>query len=258
MKRLIAVGAIALVSSALLARVHPFGDAGLYGAGTAPMEHAAMPSEVRAVLTAKCADCHSMRSEAPVYGRFAPVSWLLERDIVEGRKAMNLSHWDAYSAAEQQAFAAKMVQKTRSGEMPVAQYRLVHWNSSVTDAEVQMLARWAHEMAPADTGAEAGAAGDVERGKEVFDRRCAGCHALDADREGPRLRAVYGRTSGTVPGFAYSQALRKAGLVWNEDTLNRWLSDPDAAVPGNDMDFRVGKAQERGDLIAYLKQTARH
>jgi cytochrome c len=95
--RIVAACAVALLSSLLLARVHPFGDAGLYAArpSTAPiMEHSA-PPRVRELLITKCADCHSTQTHAPIYGRFAPISWLMERDILEGRKHMNLSAWDS-------------------------------------------------------------------------------------------------------------------------------------------------------------------
>ena len=100
---------------AVAGRAHPFGDAGLYAAKAAPiMEHSSVPPEVRATLVAKCADCHSMQTRAPIYGRFAPVSWLMERDILEGRKQMNLSSWDTYSVDQQQILKAKIVQETKS------------------------------------------------------------------------------------------------------------------------------------------------
>src|SRR5215469_14951324 len=95
--RIATVGVIALLSSLLLARVHPFGDAGLYaanGSRTPIMQHSSVPPQVRELLVAKCADCHSTQTHMPFYGRLAPVSWLLERDIIEGLKHMNLSAWD--------------------------------------------------------------------------------------------------------------------------------------------------------------------
>ena len=77
---------------------------------------------------------------------------------------------------------------------------------------------------------------------------------MEQNREGPRLQGVYGRTSGTVPGFGYSAALQQAHIVWNDTSLERWLADPDTLVPGNNMEFHVAKPQERRDLIALLKQ----
>jgi cytochrome c len=92
-----------------------------------------------------------------------------------------------------------------------------------------------------------------DRGKEVFTRRCSGCHAPDLDKEGPRLRGIVGRKAAAVEGFGYSEALKKAAVSWDETTLDKWLSDPDAMVPDTDMAFRLADAAERKEVIAYLK-----
>src|SRR5216683_253892 len=92
--------------------------------------------------------------------------------------------------------------------------------------------------------------------KALFEKRCGGCHALDRDKEGPRLGGVYGRTSGSVDSFQYSEALKKARIVWKQDTLDRWLTDTEKLVPENDMTFHVEKADERSEIIAYLKQNS--
>jgi len=91
-------------------------------------------------------------------------------------------------------------------------------------------------------------------GKEIFEKRCGGCHALDRDKEGPHLRGVYGRAAGTVESFQYSDALKTSGIRWNDETLDRWLADPEKLAPGNDMAFHVEKAEERRAIIDYLKQ----
>ena len=101
-----------------------------------------------------------------------------------------------------------------------------------------------------------GLADSGERGKELFEKRCSGCHALDKDKEGPRLRGVYGRTSGTVPSFKYSDALKAAHITWDATTLDKWLSGPDQFVPDTDMAFQLVKADERAEIIAYLKQVS--
>jgi len=92
------------------------------------------------------------------------------------------------------------------------------------------------------------------RGKDLFEKRCAGCHALDSEKEGPRLRGVYGRTSGTVPSFTYSEALKNAHITWGDASLDKWLIDPEKLVPNNDMAFHVESSEERSAIIAYLKQ----
>jgi cytochrome c len=251
---------VLFTASLLLARVHPFGDAGPYWAKTESatvLDGASLPPDVKATLSAKCADCHSIQSRRPIYGRVAPVSWLVERDIVQGRKAMNLSKWDSYSPDQQQSFKAKIVQATRAGEMPLPQYRLMHWNARISERDMQSLTQWARETPGDDVAQGPVHEGDPARGKETFEKRCTGCHALTTDREGPHLQGVFGRTSGTVPGFSYSDALKNAHIVWDETSLEKWLTDPDVLVPGNNMEFHVPKPQERADLVQFLKETAK-
>jgi len=95
-----------------------------------------------------------------------------------------------------------------------------------------------------------------KRGKELFEKRCGGCHALDRDKEGPRLGGVYGRTAGSIPSFQYSAGVKKSKIVWMDDTLNAWLTNTESVVPDNDMAFRVENPDERREIIAYLKQSS--
>jgi cytochrome c len=264
MRRLLpkAVGCVAaLAASLLLARVHPFGDAGLYAAkpaGPPITSLASIPPEVRAILAAKCAACHSVQISVPLYGRFAPASWLMERDFIRGHEAMNLDQWEAYAPILRQTFAAKIERDAKAREMPPLQYRVVHWNARLTEPEIQTLTGWAHAMARLDAAepGQAAVEGNPLHGRELFEKRCTGCHSLTQNREGPRLQGVYGRISGTAPEFAYSAALKKAHITWNEASLEQWLADPDALIPGNDMDFLVTSSQDRTDLISFLKQSS--
>lgn len=102
----------------------------------------------------------------------------------------------------------------------------------------------------------AAATGDVERGAQVF-RSCAACHSLEPaeHRTGPSLAGIFGRDAGTIPGFTrYSSALEAADVTWTEETLDAWLADPQAMIPGNRMTFPgIGDDQARADLIAYLE-----
>jgi cytochrome c len=95
--------------------------------------------------------------------------------------------------------------------------------------------------------------GDPQRGKELFEKRCGGCHSLEKDKEGPRLGNVFGRKAGTVPTFKYSDSLKSAQVVWDEASLDRWLVDTESVIPDNDMTFHVPKADERADLIQFLR-----
>jgi cytochrome c len=110
---------------------------------------------------------------------------------------------------------------------------------------------------PGTTGDKADAGGgDPNHGRALFDKQCAGCHALTKNHEGPQLQRVYGRAAGGAAGFAYSAALKQAKIVWDENSLDKWLANPDAFVPGNDMDFLVSEARQRRDIIAYLRQAS--
>jgi cytochrome c len=103
------------------------------------------------------------------------------------------------------------------------------------------------------------AAGDPVRGKREF-LRCAICHAAEPNvrKAGPSLATVYGRAAGTVESFTdYSDALRNAGITWTEETLDAWLQDPAAFIPGNTMKVSgIDDAGVRRDIIAYLKELA--
>jgi cytochrome c len=108
--------------------------------------------------------------------------------------------------------------------------------------------------------AMAATAGDPAEGAQVF-RACAACHSLEPGqhRTGPSLADVFGRRAGTAEGFRrYSPALKEADVVWDEATLDPWIADPQAFIPGNRMVFRgLPDAKERADLIAYLAQAER-
>jgi cytochrome c len=98
------------------------------------------------------------------------------------------------------------------------------------------------------------AAGDPKAGEAVYSR-CLGCHALEYNRTGPKHCGLLGRRAGTVPGFDYSPAMKRSKLVWSEKTLERFLADPPATVPGTTMTYAgVPDPKERADLIAYLKR----
>lgn len=239
-----------------LGHLHPFGNPRAEpaeGLGTL-LAGADMPANAKAVLVAKCADCHSSATRWPVYSWIAPGSWLMERDIVEARKKMDLSRWNQMPPETQQVLMAKMVQEVKKGDMPPLQYLALHWDAKISKADVEALSMLGKGAGGSET-ALAGE-GDAARGKVVFEKRCTGCHGLESDREGPRLAGVYGRKAGSVAGFDYSAGLKNLGIMWTDANLERWLSDPDLVVKDNNMSISVPKAEDRRDLIAYLKQSS--
>lgn len=113
------------------------------------------------------------------------------------------------------------------------------------------LAAWTTLLAA--TGAAASPPGDAKRGEDVYSR-CMGCHSLDYNRIGPKHCGVIGRKAGSVPGFDYSDAMKKSGIVWTPEMLDKFLKKPTAFVPGTIMTFDgVPDDPERADVIAYLE-----
>lgn len=103
---------------------------------------------------------------------------------------------------------------------------------------------------PSDTEAYA-------MGARIYER-CAACHALDTDRTGPRHCGLVGRRAGSVPGFPYSPAMRRAKMVWTEENLDRFLKSPVTTIPGTAMGYDgIKNDGERHALIHYLREVGR-
>jgi cytochrome c len=110
----------------------------------------------------------------------------------------------------------------------------------------------------AATSLPAGAAtpGDPARGEALY-ARCLACHALAYNRTGPKHCGLFGRRAGGVAGFSYSPAMARADIVWDGNTLDRFLNNPTAMIPGTAMGYAgIADAQERADLIAWLRRAS--
>ena len=96
-------------------------------------------------------------------------------------------------------------------------------------------------------------AADAEHGKMLF-APCAACHTDRPDALGPSLKGVFGRRSAALPDFRYSNPMKRANLVWDEDNLRAYISDPQAKVKGNRMPYGgMGDPKDVDDIVAYLK-----
>ena len=108
------------------------------------------------------------------------------------------------------------------------------------------------------TQAPAQSAGDPAKGQRVFNQQCRACHTLEkggASTVGPNLHGVFGRKAGTAEGFAFSDAMKTSGIVWDDKTMAEYNHDPKAKVPGTKMVFNGVKQQgQLDDLVAFLKQ----
>jgi cytochrome c len=102
--------------------------------------------------------------------------------------------------------------------------------------------------------------GDAARGQRDFGV-CAPCHSLEPDRNmtGPSLAGLWGRKAGSLPSFErYSDALKSSGIIWDDRSLDGWLTDPPRMVPDNEMPFNgIEDARDRADLLAFLKEATK-
>src|SRR5882724_4138491 len=102
--------------------------------------------------------------------------------------------------------------------------------------------------------------GDAVRGQQNF-RACAPCHSLAPDRNmtGPSLANLWGRKAGGLSSFErYSEALKASEIIWDDRSLDGWLTDPDQMVPDNEMPFNgIKNVRARADLLAFLKEATR-
>jgi cytochrome c len=143
-----------------------------------------------------------------------------------------------------------------ASRMPFARVVFQEYDMTVTDVLANASAIVLCLLA---ASAPAHAAGDASRGATAF-QACASCHSVNPGEQltGPSLANVWHQKAGTVPGFArYSEAMKKASIVWDENTLDRWLANPSAVIPGTSMTFPgIPDAAVRQDVIAYLKSAS--
>jgi cytochrome c len=93
----------------------------------------------------------------------------------------------------------------------------------------------------------------IQKGQRVWQQRCTDCHALDTDETGPRHRGVFGRRAGSIKDYDYSRALKRSQVTWDAVSLDRWLTDPEKFIPGQNMDYRLRSQGDRAAVIAYLQ-----
>lgn len=102
---------------------------------------------------------------------------------------------------------------------------------------------------------------DTDTGQIAFNNACRTCHTVREgdNRLGPSLYRVIGRKAGSLPNYNYSESMKKADIVWDKNNLDRFIANPDAVVPGNNMKpyGGIASAEERAKIIAFLESAGR-
>jgi cytochrome c len=107
--------------------------------------------------------------------------------------------------------------------------------------------------------AVAHAEGDAARGEARF-QECAACHRLNAgaNEVGPSLHGIFSRKAGELADFRYSPAMKRSGVTWTAETIEKYIADPQAFIPANRMPYAgMSNASDRADLIAYLQKATK-
>jgi predicted Fe-S protein YdhL (DUF1289 family) len=129
---------------AICSFVHPYGPVKGLKSDRPLLDDAAINSAIAQVLERSCQNCHSERTEWPWYSYVAPVSWLVEKDVKNGRSHLDMSRWEAYTPDEQVEILTKLGVEVRNRRMPLPQYVRLHPDAKLSDEDVQQLYAWVH------------------------------------------------------------------------------------------------------------------
>jgi hypothetical protein len=138
---LLLIGASLLGFASLLA--HPFGTAKVPVSNNMLLAGTPVDPAVMNIVERSCQSCHSEKTDWPWYSYVAPMSWLIEKDVNQGRSHMNLSHWDEYSIEKQQEILAELSAVVRNRQMPLPRYTRLHPEAILSDSEIDQIYRWA-------------------------------------------------------------------------------------------------------------------
>lgn len=130
----------------------------------------------------------------------------------------------------------------------------------VITEEKKLSAREKRKMKKASAEPAAGgdliSSGDAKEGAKLFKAKCASCHSVDKGgptKQGPNLYAIMGKTAASSAGFKFTEKLKKTGIVWDNETMFQWMTNPKAMVKGTTMAFPGFKKEtDRAHLVAYL------
>jgi len=121
--------------------VHPFGKV-RDARSQVPLFGGAAPSAVTGIVSRSCQNCHSEKTDWPVYSLVAPLSWMVERDVRDARSHMNLSRWNEYDSDQRRQILAEMGSLVRNHQMPPRRYVLLHPEARLSDSDADQLYQW--------------------------------------------------------------------------------------------------------------------
>jgi hypothetical protein len=110
------------------------------------IQDASAPSDIKLILKTSCYDCHSNETEWPWYSRIAPGSFLITRDVVEGRKHLNFSEFSDMDTFDSTDIADEILEVLEEGKMPIIPYLLLHPGASLSDSQTKALMGWANTL----------------------------------------------------------------------------------------------------------------
>lgn len=125
--------------------IHPFGNLRTVGEHKPLLHGARIEPAVFNALERSCQNCHSERTTWPWYSYVAPVSWLVEKDVRDGRAHFNMSRWDEYTPEERTTVLAEISSMVRKREMPLARYTVLHPGAKLTAEEIQQIDQWGRQ-----------------------------------------------------------------------------------------------------------------
>lgn len=146
MSRMIRKMVPALSAAAILvpggSLLHPFGNPIVRGAKQPILSGSEIDPETLGLFQRACQNCHSFNTEMPLYGRVAPMSWMMARDVRQARLHMNLSRWPEYSSEDRITLLSEIGSAVKNREMPVQRYLLLHGEARLSDQERDRIYQW--------------------------------------------------------------------------------------------------------------------
>jgi hypothetical protein len=134
--------ALSILAIAIASRSHPRESGGRVNTVAGVNRDDSVPEPVMSTLRRACFDCHSDETRWPWYSTLPPASWLLERDVREGRGQLNFSRWMQYNRFDRADLLDKVCEKTTNRDMPLWQYRILHREARLTDVDIANLCDW--------------------------------------------------------------------------------------------------------------------